>query len=278
MRKLNVGRATVHLINLGDLGYRLKDVDNVPENQWRPKYADVFENVHNYPSQCVFISLPGKSLLVDAGNYSLFATPDSEYTIPGYKPPPDLIDQLSKIGVAREDVDYVIITHAHFDHYAGVTIKSGSNYVPAFPKARYFLGSQDFENPETQKSLLDPNSEDSHTLGVLREAGVLELVEQDKKISDAVEIIASPGESPGHKIVKINSEGQTLYCLGDLFHHSCEVENPTWMASWDDPKTNVESRQRLLDIASKENALLAPSHMPLGRVEKTPTSFKYVEI
>lgn len=278
MRKLSVGYATVHLINIGDLGFRLKDVNNVPENQWRPKYADVFENVHRYPSQCVFISLPGKNLLVDAGNYSLFATPDSEYTIPGYQSPPDLIEQLSEVGVAREDLDCVIITHAHFDHYAGVTIKSGSTYMPAFTNAKYFLGSQDFEDPEIQKSMLDPNSKESRTLGVLRKAGVLELVEQNKKILDEVEIIGSPGETAGHKIVKLHSKGQTLYCLGDLFHHSCEVENPTWMASWGDQKTNVESRQRLLDIASKENALLAPSHMPLGRVEKTSASFKYVEI
>ena len=101
MRKLSVGNATVYLINLGDLGFKLKDVDSVPESQWRPKYADVFDNVHHYPTQSVFISLPGKSVLVDAGNYSLFATMDSEYIIPGYQPPPDLIEQISQIGTAR---------------------------------------------------------------------------------------------------------------------------------------------------------------------------------
>ncbi|MDG6997075.1 MAG: MBL fold metallo-hydrolase [Nitrososphaerota archaeon] len=277
MRTVRVGDAAVSLINLGDLGFRLKDVENVPESEWRPKYADVFENSHPYPSQSVFISLPKLSVLVDAGDYSLFATPDSPYTIPGYKPPPNLVEQLSEISISKKDVDYVVITHAHYDHYAGVTVKNGSEYVPTFPNAIYFLGREDFENPETQKLLQDPNSDDSHTFGVLWKAKRLELVEKNRRLSDEIEMLASPGESPGHKIVRLHSGGETLYCLGDLFHHACEVEHPSWMASWDDSKTNLESRQELLSNALKDNALLAPAHMPLGKVEKTSSGFRFVE-
>ena len=278
MRTVLVGKASVWLINLGDLGFKLKDVESVPEDEWRLEYADVFENVHPYPSQSVYISSPGLSVLVDAGDYSKFATPDSPYTIPGYKPPPTLIEQLSQIGIKKEDVDYVVITHAHYDHYAGVTVETSEEFVPAFPNAAYLLGKQDYENPETQKSLLDPNSEESRTLGVLHRARKLELVEKDRSISDEIEIIASPGETEGHKIVRLHSGGETLYCVGDLFHHACEVEHPSWMASWDDPKSNLASRHELLEKASREDALLAPAHMPLGKVEKTSSGFRYVEV
>ncbi len=278
MRTVRVGKASVSLINLGDLGFKLKDVENVPEDEWRQGYADVFENVHPYPSQSVFISLSGLSVLVDAGDYPKFATPDSPYTIPWYKPPPNLIEQLAQIGVPREEVGYVVITHAHFDHYAGVTMETQTGFAPTFPNATHLLGKQDYENPETQKSLLDPNSEDSRTFGVLRKARKLELVEKYRKLSDEIEILASPGETEGHKILKVHSDGDTLYCVGDLFHHACEVEHPSWMASWDEPKTNLQSRMALLDNALRENALLAPAHMPLGKVEKTSSGFRYVEV
>ncbi|MDG6905670.1 MAG: MBL fold metallo-hydrolase [Nitrososphaerota archaeon] len=278
MRTLRVGKASVSLINLGDLGFKLRDVENVSEDEWRQGYADVFENVHPYPSQSVFISLHGLSVLVDAGDYSKFAMPDSPYTIPGYKPPPNLIEQLAQIGVPREEVGYVVITHAHYDHYAGVTMETQEGFVPTFPDATYLLGKQDYENPETQKSLLDSNSEDSRTFGVLCKARKLELVEKYRKISDEIEILASPGETEGHKILRLRSDGDTLYCVGDLFHHACEVEHPSWMASWDEPKTNLQSRMELLDNALRENALLAPAHMPLGKVERTSSGFRYVEV
>ena len=278
MRTFRVGKASISLINLGDLGFKLKDVENVPENEWKQEYSDVFENTHPYPSQSVYISLPDQSVLVDAGDYSLFSIAESDYVIPGYVPPPKLIEQLSEIGVSRHDIDCVVVTHAHYDHYAGVTIASHGTHVPTFPNATCFLGSEDFENPDTQKSLRDPDSEVRQTFGVLQKAGKLELVDRNRRLSDEIEIIASPGETPGHKIVRVRSEGETLYCVGDLFHHACEVEHVSWMASWDDPKTNVESRGELLGNALKEKAILAPSHMPLGRVESTPSGFRYVEI
>ena len=277
MRTFRVGKATVSLINLGDLGFKLKDVENVPEREWKPEYSDVFENTKPYPSQSLYISSPNQNVLVDAGDYSLFSVTESDYVIPGYEPPPKLIEQLSRIGVLREDVDCVVITHAHYDHYAGVTIESHGAHVPAFPNATYLLGREDFENPDTQKSLRDPNSEVSQTFGVLQKAGKLELVDRSRRLSEEIEIIASPGETPGHKIVRLHSDGETLYCVGDLFHHACEVEHPSWMASWDDPKTNLESRGELLRNALKEKALLAPSHMPLGKVESTASGFRYVE-
>ncbi len=129
-----------------------------------------------------------------------------------------------------------------------------------------------------KKSIQDENSDDNHTFGVLWMKGILELVQSKRVISDEIEILASPGESPGHKILRLHSHGETIYCLGDLFHHACEVQNPSWMASWDDPKANLKSRLELLDSALKANAILLPAHMPPGRLEKTSSGFRYADM
>jgi len=81
-----------------------------------------------------------------------------------------------------------------------------------------------------------------------------------------VTALAAPGESPGHQIVRVHSGGQTLYCLGDLFHHAVEVEDIKLMSNWCDALTNTKSRQELIRAALSEDAVLVAAHMSPGRL------------
>ena len=251
---------------------------NVPESEWRPRYADILGQPRVFPSQCVHIALPGASVLVDANNYALSAPPGYPYAMPeGYQPPPDLLTQLRERGIQPADITHLIITHAHFDHYSGITTEQNGAFVPAFPNARSYLGKPDWDYPETQEALRDPTSADSHTFGVLHTAGLLDLVDSERELTPEVTIIPAPGESPGHQIVRVTSDGQTLYCLGDLFHDPVEVEHPAWMSQWDDPTTNVASRLALMEAALAEDALLVAAHIPsIGRLERTETGARWV--
>ena len=279
-RTINLGAAQITIMNTGDLCITLSEIMNVPESEWRPRYADVLGQPHVFPSQCVHIALPDASLLVDANNYALSAPPGYPYAMPeGYQPPPDLLAQLRERGISPQDITHVIITHAHFDHYAGVTREHDGQYVASFPNARYYLGKADWEYAETQEALRDPESADSRTFGVLQRAGLLELVEGDRDITPHVRVVAAPGESPGHQIVRVASDGQVLYCLGDLYHHPVEVEHPAWMSQWDDVPTNVASRSALAEAAVAENALLIAAHIPtVGRLERNANSFRWVSV
>ena len=217
-------------------------------------------------------------MLVDAGDYAVAVSLNSPYVPPNYSPPPGLIDQLLETGISPEDVTHLVITHLHFDHYAGVTTERNGQYVPTFPNARCFIGRADWEYPDTQEALKDPNSLDSRTIGVLHSAGVLELVEGNVDLLPAVRVLTAPGESPGHQIVRVHSEGQTLYCLGDLYHDPLEVENPTWMARWADDEATLASRRKIVDLALAEDALLVPAHMSPGRLERTAGGVRWVEM
>jgi len=275
-----LGAATVSIINTGDVRLVLAEITNAPESAWRPHYTGIFDQPLFFPSQCVHIALPDASVMVDANDFAISTPPDSPYAPPpDYQPPPDLLAQLLMRGIRPENITHLLITHAHFDHYAGITRLRDGRYVPSFPYARCFLGRADWEYPETQEALRDPNSADSRTFGVLQQAGLLELVEGDRDLTPAVSIIAAPGESPGHQIVRVSSEGQTLYCLGDLYHHPAEVEHPSWMSVWDDVTTNVASRLALVEAALAENALLVAAHIPgIGRLERTGTGVRWIEI
>jgi glyoxylase-like metal-dependent hydrolase (beta-lactamase superfamily II) len=76
----------------------------------------------------------------------------------------------------------------------------------------------------------------------------------------------------------VHSEGQTLYCLGDLYHDPLEVEHPKWMAQWADIDATFASRRRLVEAALAEDALLVPAHMSPGRLERTVEGVRWMEM
>lgn len=277
-RILPIGDASIAIMNAGDMVVDMAEELNAPESEWRPLYGSRIEGRKPFPSQSVHIALQGASILVDINNYALAISLEPSYLPPDYTPPPGIVEQLASIGIRAEDITHLVITHGHFDHYMGITIEQDGSYVPRFPNARVYLGRPDWELPETREDLRDPNSIDSRTFGVIDRLGLLELVEGNYELIPGVRIIAAPGESPGHQIVRVHSQGQTLYCLGDLFHHPVEVEHPTWMARWADASSNVASRRALIEAALQEDAILVAAHMPMGRIEGTPASPRWLAL
>jgi len=273
-----LGDATLTIINVGDMMVDMAEEIGVPESVWRPLYGADFAGSRPYPSQCLHIALPHASILVDAGDYAQAIALEPSYLPPDYTPPPGIVEQLQSQGIRPEDITHVIITHAHFDHYDGTTIMRDGEYVPRFPHARVSLGRADWDNPETQEALRDPVSLDSHTFGVLHKHGLLEPVDGNWDVTPEVRIIPAPGESPGHQLVRVHSQGQTFYCLGDLFHHPAEVEHPAWMVKWANTTANLSSRQILIKAALQENALLLAAHMSVGRLEGTLENYRWVSL
>jgi glyoxylase-like metal-dependent hydrolase (beta-lactamase superfamily II) len=272
-----LGAATVRVINVADLRLSLPEEMDVPESEWRPRYAAFFERPQRCPMQDVHIALPDLSLLVDASEYDL--EPDSEYALPDYVAPPGLLARLGDAGIQPEDVARVVITHSHFDHINGTTIERDGAFEPAFPYARYLIGREEWEDEDTQTALGDPTSLVSQTLAVLRERGQLELVEGDLNLGNGVRLIHAPGETQGHHIVRVESEGKVLYCLGDLFHHQVEVEQPQWTMSWADQERILASRRALIEAALAEDALLVAAHIPgVGRLERTDEGVRWAAV
>jgi glyoxylase-like metal-dependent hydrolase (beta-lactamase superfamily II) len=277
LQSYEAGNDELHVIKVGDFKLNLSQMLKVPEAEWRPKYGDLFETPVQSPGNCIFIRTTDASIVVDPNDYLASCTPDSEYyPSPDYQPPPDLVSQLSEISVRPENVTHVVITHAHYDHYAGVTRKNRSGkYEPTYPNARYFLGAKDWRSEMVREGLEKENSDTQKTLGTLNERKMLQLVDGDFSLSTDVRIISAPGESPGHQLVELQSAGQSFYCVGDLFHHWVEVNEPEWGADWADASSNGPSKRALCEAAVSKNSLVIPGHMSPGRVHLVEGSYRW---
>jgi glyoxylase-like metal-dependent hydrolase (beta-lactamase superfamily II) len=267
---LRIGEARVTILNAGDMHVQLSEEMAVPESEWRPQYAELFEQPRLFPSLSIYVELNGVKLLVDINDYQATVLPDSEYAIAGYTPPPPLPARLASLGVQPEDLTHLVITHAHWDHFAGTTSPTETGgYEPTFAQARHYLGAADWRDAELQRALTDPTTLEARTLGILQQRGILQLVDKQEQITPGIDILPAPGETKGHQIVRVHSASDTLYIIGDLFHDAIEVEHPDWMVIWADPETMLATRRRLMEQALVEHAVLVAAHIPgVGRLTR----------
>lgn len=276
VRIVHLGEATISVINVGDFTWKLSEKLNAPEGEWRPHDAAFFERPLHFPTQSIHIALPsGLSVLVDPSRHDPLS---DSFALSPNQHHPRLITQLLEMGIRPEEITHLVITHAHYDHYAAITREQDGHNVPCFPNAHCFLSWVEWQRPEIQQALQDAHSNESRTLGVLYQQGLLEFVEGNQELTPSVQIIAAPGETPGHQIVRVHSQGQTLYCLGDLYHHQVEAEHPTWMVRWIDREPNLSTRHALMDAALAENALLIAAHIPIGRLERSASSVRWISV
>jgi len=210
------------------------------------------------PMLAYHLALPGRSVLVDAPAYVAEEMP-AEFRLPGYRPPPPLLAQLASHGVAPEDVTDVIVTHAHFDHFNGITRREGDSWVPAFPNARHVLGRADWHEEPASWGELAPLV--ARTLAVVEASGRLELADGDADLGDGLSVLAAPGESPGHQLARARVGDDVVYVAGDLYHHSAEFGREGRDVRWADAAAMAASKRALAERAAAEGARVFFSHI-----------------
>jgi glyoxylase-like metal-dependent hydrolase (beta-lactamase superfamily II) len=267
VRQLHLGQATVTILNAGDIEEAFSLA--VPEDDHNPALEATLGQPQILPFQAVHIALPDASgtasVIVDAFDFTAIISQMGFKSPAGYTPPPDLLTQLRAAGIDPDAVTHLVLTHAHFDHYSGVTVERGGRREPAFPKARCYAGRADWDTPAGQKLRA---KQAAQTMGELFRREMVTLVDGEQELLPGVRLIPTSGESPGHLIVRVESAGQALYCLGDLLHYPVEAEHPRWMVRWADRDKMLASRHDLVRRALAENALLVAAHIPgIGRLE-----------
>jgi hypothetical protein len=103
-RTIQVGDVTVTIINAGDTVINMARVLAVPESEWRPLNGSSLEGLRPFPSQSIYIALPGASILVDINDYALAESLDSSYFQAHYAPPPGVVEQLLAQGIRPEAI------------------------------------------------------------------------------------------------------------------------------------------------------------------------------
>jgi glyoxylase-like metal-dependent hydrolase (beta-lactamase superfamily II) len=151
------------------------------------------------------------------------------------------LEDLSTAGFPAAEVTDVLCTHLHFDHVGWNTRLVGGKWVPTFPQARYLFGRREWEHWEHLRATGGYHHMDhlQDSIDPVIEAGLEEFIDPDFRLTDEVSLMATPGHTPGHVSVLIESRGERAVITGDLMHHPIQIAVPATEANFDMDKAQA---------------------------------------
>jgi glyoxylase-like metal-dependent hydrolase (beta-lactamase superfamily II) len=170
-------------------------------------YGKGYGEIIHHPVFAFLLEGGGRKILVDTG------MSDTEHSVKyhhdGLQEPGQAIhEQVAKLGIGLDEIEAIIFTHLHWDH---------TYNMKKFTKARYIASETEY------RFAVDPipfywNSYEAPVLGIgcPFEGCSFDLVEGEAEIFDGVRIFPTPGHSPGHVAVEVQTEGGVYVLVGDL--------------------------------------------------------------
>ena len=178
-------------------------------------------------------------------------------------------------GYELGQVDAVLLTHLHGDHYGGLVDAAGE---PVYPNADIYVSKIESEfwqgKVESIKKLADE----------FKAKGKWHEFDFDDKLIAGITPMKAFGHTPGHTVYAVESEGQKLFIWGDIIHaHAVQFARPDVTIRFDtDQAQAAKTRKEYLKIISDEGIYTAGMHLPfpgIGRIKhESSGSYEWVPL
>jgi len=261
-----LGNYTLHTIETGRFGLDGGAMFGiVPKPLWAKRIEPDDQNRISLAMRCLLLQSETHTVLIDCGlgdtfdgtKYRDIYAVDTEHS--------SLDSSLGQVGVSREDVTDVILTHLHFDHCGGATRLGEEGRETAFPNATYHV-QRDHWAWAVEKNPKEKGSFRSHTFVPIQERGQLHLVDGEREILPGLDILLVNGHTQAQQMVKVTGSEGTLVFTADLLptqHHFPDA----WTMAYDiRPLVTIGEKQTFLERAVDAEWNLFFEHDPDAEV------------
>ncbi|MHB1226249.1 MAG: MBL fold metallo-hydrolase [Desulfurivibrionaceae bacterium] len=232
----------------------------VPRVLWEKKCASTPDNHVRLANSPMLVQTGQSNVLIETGlGNKLTAKQKGIFRV---RTEWDLVAGLARLGLARESISHVILTHGDFDHAGGVTMLGGRGGLElTFPAAMHYMQRQEWED------VLAPNIRSASAYWPENFTGLVEgknlhLVEGEEEIMPGVRLERTGGHTRGHQAVRLESGGHAGLHLGDLLPMPCN-SNPLWITAYDNfPLDSIAAKEQFLGQALAKDAWLLFYHDP----------------
>ena len=191
-----------------------------------------------------------------------------------------LVANLKSAGIQPEDLDAVVITHAHGDHCFGLMTDTGK---PNFPNAQIYMTLSDLAFWTDERNGINDMFKAmiaGTRAQLLPNRDRIVTIKDGQEILPGIQAIAAPGHTVGHSVFMITSEGKSLCNAGDLgHHHVISLAMPKLPFAFDtDGQQAVASRLRIYDMLASARIPMVGYHFPwpgIGYVGRQGDAFRY---
>lgn len=230
----------------------------------------------------LLIEAGGKRLLVETGTGVRMSDKDRDIKgVEGGDPAAALL----AVGEDPGSIDFVIVSHLHYDHAGGMI---GPDGRPSFPRARYVVQRDEAEAARGDELRLSGIME-TEQLELVRGAGQLAEVSGDVEIVEGVSVTRTGGHTRGSQAVLIGAPRpggragdptERAIFFGDLIPTRWQLP-VRWTSAYDDyPVDAVEVRNELVPRAAAEGWWCYFTHDPGDlpiQIEATEKGFRVRE-
>jgi len=258
MPTLTLGEWTLHTIEAGALWLDGGAMfGSVPRALWSRTNPPDERNRIPLAMRCLLLVGHGRRVLVDVG---LGGKPDAKFRdIFRVEDEPRLEASLAGAGLGPADITDVVLTHLHFDHAGGATVRDGETLRPSLPAARWHVQRRNWDNahapnPRERASYLAENFDP------LERAGVLDFWEGARSPWPGITLVTAEGHTRGQQLVRVEGGGRVVYFVADLIPTASHVRVPFVMGYDVAAIETMTEKQALLARACDEGAWIALEH------------------
>lgn len=264
---LHVGDFTIHMLHESEIRADPGGPFGlVPRALWAPLMPPDEQGMAPMIHQCLLVQRGGQNILIDVGNGERLSEKQIAF-MRLTRPHGTLRDGLARLGLTPADIHLVINTHLHADHAGGnVQLDEAGQVVPSFPHAEHVVQRREYEdamrpNERTRATYIPANYQP------LVESGQMRLLDGDTEIAPGIWGVVTPGHTPAHMSVRVESQGQHALFACDMASFAVHFERLGWMTAYDvEPLITLETKRHWQRWALETNALLFFPHDPLRPV------------
>jgi glyoxylase-like metal-dependent hydrolase (beta-lactamase superfamily II) len=190
------------------------------------------------------------------------------------------LEDLATAGFPAEEVTDVLCTHLHFDHVGWNTRLVEGKWMPTFPQARYLFGRREWQHWTHLRDTGGYHHMDhlQDSIDPILAAGLEQFIDADFRLTDEISLIATPGHTPGHVSVLIESRGERAVITGDLMHSPIQIAIPATEARFDmDKPQAARTRCEFVERFSNSGTLVIGTHFAeptAGHIVSDGTAWK----
>ncbi|SDO13580.1 YtnP family quorum-quenching lactonase [Alkalicoccus daliensis] len=217
----------------------------VPRPLWTKKYPVNEKNQIELRTDPILIQMPDRNILLESGigNGRLSEKAMRNY---GVTEEAQLDKNLKELGLTRNDIDTVMMTHMHFDHACGLVLETEDGPAPAFPNAEIWTSQIEWEEMQ------HPNIRSRNTYFRENWEPVKHLVKtfsDSREIAPGIEMVHTGGHSAGHSIIHISRGDRDIWHMADIMPTHAH-QNVLWVLAYDDyPMDSIEKKQKYITPA-----------------------------